>query len=217
MEATTLREVHQPGWNGDTRATDFALRVLEEIDYGLIFLSPSGELQHANHLARHELAKARFLRVEDSKVVGCCAAQTEALMRGVRWAAQGRRQMLNLQDGADTLCIACVPLVHAFEDRAPSVLVMLARQSGTQNLAITFFSRMHSLTPAEESVLKALCDGREVQEIAAANGVSAHTVRTQVRSVRDKTGMGSMRHLVQHVAALPPVVPMSLCAPVRTC
>ena len=34
--------------------------------------------------------------------------------------------------------------------------------------------------------------------------------RTQVRSLRLKTGIGSMRLLVQRVASLPPMVPMSL-------
>src|SRR5687768_4834483 len=78
----------------DQRAPDdFAWRVLEEIDYGLILVSPCGTLQHANHLARHELSRARFLRIEDECVVGCSPAQTEEFMRSVRWAAQGRRQM----------------------------------------------------------------------------------------------------------------------------
>ena len=44
--------------------SDFAWRVLEEIDYGLILVGPDGKVQHANHLARHELARARFLRTE---------------------------------------------------------------------------------------------------------------------------------------------------------
>ncbi|QJW84291.1 hypothetical protein HK414_12095 [Ramlibacter terrae] len=30
-------------------SADFAWRVLEEIDYGLLLVSPSGALQHANH------------------------------------------------------------------------------------------------------------------------------------------------------------------------
>ncbi|MDB5751003.1 MAG: hypothetical protein JWP65_1424 [Ramlibacter sp.] len=191
-------------------ASDFAWRVLEEIDYGLILVSPCGALQHANHLARHELTRGRFLRIEGSIVVGPLPAQTEEINRGVRGAAQGRRQMLTLRNGDDTLHVACVPLFPSFEGRSGSVLLMLARQTGTQNLNVTFFARSHGLTPAEESVLKALCDGLDVHEIALSHGVSEYTIRTQVRSLRDKTGINSMRLLVQRVAALPPVVPMSL-------
>ncbi|MGV3573295.1 MAG: helix-turn-helix transcriptional regulator [Ramlibacter sp.] len=191
-------------------SADFAWRVLEEIDYGLLLVSPSGALQHANHLARHELGRARFLRIEANIVVGHMAAQTEEINKAVRGAAQGRRQMLTLRNGDDTLHVACVPLFPSFEGRSGSVLLMLARQTGTQNLNVTFFARSHGLTPAEEAVLKALCDGLDVHEIAISHGVSEYTIRTQVRSLRDKTGINSMRLLVQRVAALPPVVPMSL-------
>ena len=190
--------------------TDFAWRVLEEIDYGLILVSPAGTLQHANHLARHELARSRFLGVEAGSIVGQTPVQTEELLRGVRSAALGRRQMLTLRDGPHALPVACVPLSHPQAGESASVLLMLARQSGTQNLAITFFARTYGLSPAEQSVLRLLCDGMDVQEIAQAHRVSENTVRTQVRSLRDKTGINSMRLLVQRVAALPPVVPMSL-------
>lgn len=193
-----------------TPEPDFAWRVLEEIDYGLILVSPAGEIQHANHLARHELARARFLRAEHGVVAGQGAEQTGDIMRGVRWAARGRRQMLNLQNGKDTLPVACVPLFQPFEGESASVLLMLARQTGTQNLAVTFFARTHGLTPAEETVLRALCDGLEVQDIATANGVCESTIRTQVRALRDKTSSASIRLLVQRVAALPPVVPVCL-------
>jgi DNA-binding CsgD family transcriptional regulator len=189
---------------------DFAWRVLEEIDYGLILASPGGVLQHANQLARQELRRSRFLHLEGERLVGTNAMQTEELMRGLRAAAQGRRQMLTLRTDADALPVACVPLARAYDGRSDAVLLMLARQTGTQNLSVTFFSRMHGLTPAEETVLKFLCEGLEVHEIATANGVSENTVRTQVRSLRDKTGTSSMRLLVQRVAALPPVVPVSL-------
>ena len=36
------------------------------------------------------------------------------------------------------------------------------------------------------------------------------TIRTQIRSLREKTQCHSIRLLVQQVAALPPVVPVSL-------
>lgn len=189
---------------------EFAWRALEEIDYGLMLVSPTGALQHANHLARHELARARFLRIEHALVVGRSPAQTEEIGQAVRAAARGRRQMLTLRHEGETLHVACVPLAQPIEGGVGSVLLMLARQSGTQNLNVTFFSRSHGLTPTEQAVLKALCDGLDVHEIALSHGVSEYTIRTQVRSLRDKTGINSMRLLVQKVAALPPLVPMSL-------
>ena len=189
---------------------EFAWRALEEIDYGLILVDPEGMVQHANHLARHELARALFLRIERGRVTGQGPQQGEDIARGIRLAARGRRQMLSLRHGKDSLAVACVPLFQPYEGESASVLLMLARRTGSKNLALSFFAREHRLSPTEEAVLRALCDGLDVQEIAAAHGVCESTLRTQVRSLRDKTDSSSIRHLVQRVAALPPVVPCGL-------
>jgi DNA-binding CsgD family transcriptional regulator len=215
MEATATtaarRTSHSQAFAAESDPhAEFAWRALEEIDYGLMLVSPTGVLQHANQLARQELLRGRFMRTEGGRLAGSSPPETAEVLRGIAAAAQGRRQMLTLRSGGDSLPVACVPLSQPFEGRPGSVLLMLARQSGTQNLNVSFFSRNHGLTPAEESVLRALCEGLDVQEIASSNGVSVCTVRTQVRSLRDKTGIGSMRLLVQRVAALPPLVPMSL-------
>jgi DNA-binding CsgD family transcriptional regulator len=162
---------------------------------------------------RHELARSRFVRLQGTHVAGTTPTQTSALMKGVEWASEGRRHMFVLHADTGSMTVACVPLGHAPGGRPRLVLLMLSRCAGTQGLAVSFFSRMHGLTPAEEGVLKALCDGLGVSEIATANGVAESTVRTQVRSLRDKTGFGSMRLLVQHIAGLPPLVPVVLGTP----
>ena len=47
------------------------------------------------------------------------------------------------------------------------------------------------LTPREDEVLRALCHGRSVDEIAARGAVSVATVRTQVKAILRKLGVGS--------------------------
>jgi DNA-binding CsgD family transcriptional regulator len=194
----------------NTPDPEFAWRALEEIDYGLMLVSPAGLVQHANHLARHELARARFLRIERGMVTSQSPQQKEEVARGIRLAARGRRQMLSLRHARESLPVACVPLFQPYEGESASVLLMLARRTGSKNLALSFFAREHRLSPTEEAVLRALCDGLDVHEIAVAHGVCESTLRTQVRSLRDKTDSGSIRQLVQRVAALPPVVPCGL-------
>jgi len=187
-----------------------AWRILDELDYGLILVDPEGRVQHANHLARQEVARGRVLRSDQGMVCGATPATRDEVQRGIRAAARGRRQLLDLRHGAEALPVACVPLFHPHEGASASVLLMLGRQPGAQNLALTFFARAHGLTPAEESVLRALCQGCQVDDIASGHGVCISTVRTQIRSLRDKTGASSIRELVQRLAALPPVVPVSL-------
>jgi DNA-binding CsgD family transcriptional regulator len=196
-------------------------RVLDEIDYGLILVTPDGRFQRANHLGRYELARAKFLRTAGhSNGAGSSAsngqlqtneaAATADLLCGIRAAARGRRQMITLRHGAESLTLACVPLLQPFEGACTSVLLMLARQNDTANLALGFFARSHKLTTAEESVLRALCHGQQISDIAIAHGVAESTIRAQIRAVREKTQCNNIRLLVQLVAALPPVVPVSL-------
>ena len=90
------------------------------------------------------------------------------------------------------------------------MLLMLGRQSDTPNLALNFFARSHKLSAAEEGVLRGLCAGQQIADIAHSHGVADSTVRTQVRALRDKTQCNSIRRLVQQVAALPPILPVSL-------
>jgi DNA-binding CsgD family transcriptional regulator len=194
---------------GDPRAVAVARcawRVLDEIDYGLILLSASGELQHANQLGWSELSRARFLRMDEGQVVGETPAVTQELRRGLQAAALGRRHMLMLREGGDVLPVTCVPLMPA-EGSATPVLLMLARQSATRNLNVGFFSRTHGLTAAEESILRHLCEGLQVKEIARVKGITPSTVRTHLRSLREKTGLRHIRLLAQRVAMLPPMLP----------
>ena len=69
------------------------------------------------------------------------------------------------------------------------------------------FARSQNLSPSEEAVLLALCRGSSIPEIAADHKVAESTVRSQIKALREKTGCGSIRALMQRVHSLPPVVP----------
>lgn len=200
---------------------ELAWRALEEVDFGLVLVEPDGTLHHANHLARHELARERFLRLVQGAVAGIGDERHKRIAAGLRLAGSGRRQLITLDQGGDSLSVACVPLGLPGDGlEPPLVLMMLGRQAGDQAFAVSFFARAHGLTPAEETVLRALCAGRSVREITRENGVAESTVRTQIRSLRDKAGAPSIRQLVQRIAALPPVVPVGLsmaAAPAAQC
>ena len=68
------------------------------------------------------------------------------------------------------------------------------------------FARIHHMTPGETRVLTALCRGAPPADIAAEHGVAVCTVRSQIGSIRIKTGAPSIRALVRQVAVLPPLL-----------
>jgi DNA-binding CsgD family transcriptional regulator len=57
--------------------------------------------------------------------------------------------------------------------------------------------RLYSLTEAEARVVSALTLGETVEQIAVAHGVRVSTVRTQLRSTFEKTGVHRQTDLVR--------------------
>jgi DNA-binding NarL/FixJ family response regulator len=85
-------------------------------------------------------------------------------------------------------------------------MLMLSRRDSAAPLAVEAFARGKGLTCAETRVLLALCNGKTPQQIAREASVEMSTVRSQIVSVRQKTGARDLRTLVAQVAALPPFV-----------
>jgi DNA-binding CsgD family transcriptional regulator len=109
-------------------------------------------------------------------------------------------------------------------DRQPVglYLVVLRPQTtmgvfGRENIALVFFhdpsersgidammiAEAFDLTPAETRIAVALASGQSIAEIAAARGVSAHTVRVQLQSLFDKTGVRRQAELVRRITTMP--------------
>lgn len=61
---------------------------------------------------------------------------------------------------------------------------------------------LFDLTPAEARVARAIGDAQSVENIAELLGVSRETVRTQLKSVLAKTGVGRQVELVRLLAGL---------------
>ena len=80
------------------------------------------------------------------------------------------------------------------------VIAMLTRQPIGSGRRIARFADRHRLTPAESLVLRGLCEGRSIRDIADESGTAPATVRTLLARVFRKAGCHSQRALV--IAAL---------------
>ncbi len=183
------------------------LQVLDEVDYGLLLVDASGQILHANHLARHELASALVVQASASRLLAACAGQNEALSQAIERACQGHRVLLDLGRGSQQLSVAFVPMTHPMEEERGITLVLFGKRDVCQALTMRHFARSHGLTPAEEQVLSEICTGEKVARIAHRLGVAVATVRTQLSSIRRKTRTATVPKLIKLVALLPPLVP----------
>lgn len=181
------------------------MAVLDELDYGLMVLEPdTGRLLHANRLAQDELRVHHTLQLVRDRVRASHRDSDAAFEPAIAAAALGRRSLIHLlAEGVDPLPVAIVPL------RGPQgrdlALLTFGKRQFCEALSVSFFAKLHALTPAEEAVLKALCRGLRPTQIADEVGVAISTIRTQVSSIRLKTTTASIRELVKKVSTLPPM------------
>jgi DNA-binding CsgD family transcriptional regulator len=110
-----------------------------------------------------------------------------------------------------------VPIGAELVPGEAKALVMLGKRQVCESLSVQGFARSQGLTPAETRVLVALCQGVPPTGVAAELGVGIATVRTQIGSIRQKTGAASIRALVRLVAVLPPLMGVLRNATVHDC
>ncbi|MFL6663156.1 MAG: helix-turn-helix transcriptional regulator [Rhizobacter sp.] len=182
-------------------------RVLDELDYGVMLVGENGRVQFANRAARRDCAQAQGLRMADGHLQARHERDHDALLRALAAARTGRRSLLTFASKAQVQSLAIVPMGELPTGEAAALLV-LGRRQVCEPLTVQFFAREHRLTTAETTVLRGLAEGRRPADIARDGGVAMSTVRTQITSIRLKTGARSIGDLVRLVTVLPPIVPV---------
>lgn len=190
------------GHDGATWLAD----MLDEIDYGMLLVGDGAQLSYMNHAARLELDGQHPLQLLGRTLRAQHPQDTARLADALAAAQRGLRRLVTLGSGSHRVCVSVVPLAGAATGAAPATLLVLGKRQVCEQLSVQAYARSLSLTPAETRVLEGLCGGVRPAEIARRAGVAVSTVRTQIGSVRAKTGAASIRELVRQVAVLPPLV-----------
>ena len=82
-----------------------------------------------------------------------------------------------------------------------SVSIFVTRVGFEAESPIKTIARTFSLTPREASILVALMEVGSLQEVAERHGVSLNTVRSQMKAIFTKTGVGRQADVVKLVAS----------------
>ncbi len=193
--------------------------MLDEVDYPMILVDGEGEVVHANRAARQDLAQpAHPLQLAGRQLLGREPAVADMLRETLSRAARHpQRRVVACGQGDARISIGLVPLgqhpgmagagAAAGERQRPGMtMLVLGRRKVCPALTVQWFASAHGLTRCESHVLAQLCAGQSPGEVAEAQGVAISTVRTQVASIRAKTGASSIRDIVSRLAAMPPMV-----------
>ena len=182
-------------------------QMLDTLDYGMLLLGPLGQVSHVNKAARRDLDDTHPLLIDAGHLQARLAQDVQPLRDALVAASQrGLRRLLQLGEARQRISAAVVPLAALGADDQPGTAVLLGKRQVCEELTVDWFARSNNLTPAETAVMKGLCADYTPLQIAARQGVGLATIRTQIGSIRLKTGAGSIRALVRQVSLLPPLV-----------
>ncbi|HET7527041.1 MAG TPA: LuxR C-terminal-related transcriptional regulator, partial [Burkholderiaceae bacterium] len=105
------------------------------------------------------------------------------------------------------LSVAVFPLRSGERTSGALALLLFGLNQSQEPLAIQLYAGSCGLTPAETRVLLGLAEGLVPKQIASKHAVLLSTVRTQISSIRDKTGTRRLSDLMQALVSLPPIMP----------
>jgi DNA-binding CsgD family transcriptional regulator len=192
--------------SGASQGARYLSLALDELDYGMVLLSDGGQVLHVNHAARAELDGDHPLQLCGRELRARQPQDAAPLHDALQAARRGLRRLLTLGERHEAFTMSVVPLGSMTTGAPQATLLLLGKKQVCESLSVQWFARTHALTPAETRVLEALCQGLDPREVADMHGVGLATVRTQIGSIRAKTGAESIRALVRRVAVLPPMV-----------
>ncbi len=215
------RQVQQPAHGGRSSRGPMAYRgperrrqprpdalvlaqMLDEVGQGMVLLSDRGYVLHLNHPASQVLAGSHPLQVHERQLRAAAPSDAVTLNQALQAARRGLRRMVQLGTDDRTVCVAVVPLAPGDGHRL--TLLTLSRPQLVDAVTLQCYARLFGLSAAEARVLEALCAGHDPAAVARLHGVGLATVRTQIASLRHKTGSNDINALLRTVARLPPMV-----------
>jgi DNA-binding CsgD family transcriptional regulator len=200
--AIAIADLASPG-----ASAGLLMRVLDEIDHGMVLVDAGGAMRYANQLGHHELLGDGPLVLARGRVLGRQASDQSVLHVALFDAQRGRRTLFSVGHNGRSVSIAAVPMPSDEHTGDTLVLLVFGKRPAAETLTVDFFARSHDLTNAETQVLKRICSGMKPKEIAIENCVAISTVRSHICNIRVKTQTASIRELVNRVAVLPPITP----------
>jgi DNA-binding NarL/FixJ family response regulator len=181
-----------------------ALATLERLSVAAFIADGAGEVQHMNGAARTLLAQCCCVWMNDMRLRFNQSGMNASFESALRAAARSpsRSTLLSLavsQQVRYEITVAPLENDHARLARwyAERVLVLISQPWPDDKTIVLRARRTYGLTCAEARVMAALTMGKTVEEIAREHGVRPSTVRAQVRSIFEKTGVNRQTDLVR--------------------
>lgn len=173
----------------------------------LVLADRSGRIVFANRPAQLLCAAGDGLLLKEGRLkIASARLQSRLDKLLMQDEAQGAALQIPRPSGRPAYWLIQVDLPSTGESppdaRRPS-MALLIHDPAAQGANLQDFAVLHGLTPAEARLLEALLLHSTLPESAQHLGVSINTVRSQLRSILDKCGVGRQVELMRMVVSWP--------------
>jgi len=188
-------------------ATLSAFSALDMTERAVFLVDAEGRISAGNTLAENLVGPGKSLVLSRGRLTCHAPADTVRLQRLVQQCLSGRLAQPNAtldiarEPNRAPLQLACLPVTDesGIQARAGSVRLMLIVSDPEERLRrkAERFGQAYRLTPAEAHVVLELAIGGDRSALAERLGISIATVRSQLTSIFDKTGVRRQAELVR--------------------
>lgn len=179
---------------------------LDALAMPTLLFDASGRLAHGNRSAGALLAARQSLWIEHGHLVTRDAEATRKLkleLGKTARAGPGQPSAMSAVVGLPRRGRLPLLLMLAPMRLPGAALLFVFDPEATPGITAATVRRLFGLSPREAEVAAALCSGRTLDDLAAERGTSINTVRTQLKSVFNKTGTSRQADLVSLLLASP--------------
>jgi DNA-binding CsgD family transcriptional regulator len=204
-------QIHERLFQSEAKAA-MGASALHRFEHPLLVTDKQGRVLFCNKAAESLLRSDNTLSLSRGVVALPSATDQRALEHLLDFAVtrrQGGGMRLRRAGGGDDLHLVTIPLApdlgmsNPWERPLAMVLILDGRSKRQFNHNDAALLRQtFGLTPAEARAALALCNGGSIEETAAGLGISANTLKSQLRSIYQKTGVDSRARLVKLVLVL---------------
>ncbi len=203
QQGLARRDARTRQWFGDAESAFTAF------DEAIFLVTPAGTVLHASAKAQAFFGTHRALRLRGQRLWHPCAQTQQALAAGLAQAAQSHQRVrLLIPAGSAGQAHIELELTRAASQLSlGNEALVLARIRLDRSLrsipSIDSLCSTFGITPAEARVLTALVAGQSSKQHAGLQGVSVHTVRSQVTSLMTKMACTRQFDLVRKALLAP--------------
>ncbi|MDO8465155.1 MAG: helix-turn-helix transcriptional regulator [Gallionella sp.] len=180
---------------------------VETISPPLLLLDKQGTVVFSNDKAKEFLAMNDMLRVEGGRLIVNSGQQArlDALLKDFRT----KETLFGITRPSEKHNIWLIRIPVPPEEntppdaRRPAIALMIHDSASFEKIDLNGFAKVHNLTPAETRIMNLLLEHASLPPIAQELNVSLHTVRSQLRTVREKTGARRQAELVRMLMSWP--------------